>query len=989
MPSNGRLPATPGEIIDRSRKVTFTYEDEIIEARAGDTLASALYANGHRIFTRSLEYHRPRGLLCLSGRCPNCLMNVDGQPNVRTCTTPVVEGMTVKHQNAWPSLDRDLGSLIGKFASKLPVGFYYKGFIRPRWLWPLVQKFIRRVAGLGVVNKSLRSEGEYEHLNKHADIAILGGGPAGISAALEAAKLGFRVVLVDDQPTLGGSLRYRATVLSGLDERSSGLRGFELASKLAGEVASKPNIEVLTESTCFGFYEGSFLGIARGKTMIRLRTEKTIISTGSFERPFIFGNNDLPGIFLGRGLSRLVNLYSVKPGNKVLVATNNSYGYEVANDMLKAGLEVVALVDARSEPERDRPEFESIRRGEVPILDSHLLTEAIGSKRVNGAIVGQVDASGRIDPKSRKTFECDVIALSIGYEPDNSLLYQGGCRIEFDEELAERVPSKMATDVYTCGEVTGIHDLRINLLQGEVAGMKAALDFRNSGVKSRSSATRNSMNFGKKEVSKRKILKQLVKQYRGTTRTRLVTTSPSQDGKRIACICEDVTEEDLHTAIEEGFDDVETLKRYSTFSMGPCQGKMCSLVSASVCAGVKGLSMDNIGVTTSRPPSQPVRLGLLAGPPHIPEKLTPTHYKHLELNAEWMEVGEWKRPHHYSTVEEEYKSVREKVGIIDVSTLGRFDVKGRDAGKFLDFVFGHIYSNMKVGKVRYAPVYAETGIILDDGVIARLGEDHYWITSSTGNADFAEQWLRWWEVQTKMCVHLTNITSGLAGINVAGPRARELLSTLVSTDLSPEAFPYMTYRAAEVSGVPAMLLRIGFVGEASWEVHYPAEYGEYLWDTLLERGKSYGIAAVGVETMRVLSLEKRHFWPTLDTDTTSDALEAGLEWAVKFEKADFIGRHYLLQTKKKGLKQKIIGFTIKGPTIVSNGDVITHEGKPVGRVTTARYSYHLKKCVGMGWVPIELAGEGQSIRIIHEKKVFEGELVSGAFYDAEGGRMRS
>jgi sarcosine oxidase subunit alpha len=370
-------------------------------------------------------------------------------------------------------------------------------------------------------------------------------------------------------------------------------------------------------------------------------------------------------------------------------------------------------------------------------------------------------------------------------------------------------------------------------------------------------------------------------------------------------------------------------------------------------------------------------------------KLTAMHHKHLTLNAEWMDMGEWKRPKHYGSVEEEYRAIRERVGIIDVSTLGRFLVKGRDVGKFLDLVYTHIYSNLKVGKARYALLLTEAGKVLDDGIAARLSDDEYFVTSSTGNTDAVEEWLKWWQVTSSLDVTITNSTSGLAAINVAGPKSRELLSKLVDVDLSNESSPYMSCVQANVAGVPAIMLRIGFVGEVGWEIHFQAEYAEYLWDRLLAEGQPYGVRTVGVEAMRLLSLDKRHIWPTLDTDAASDALEADLAWAVKFEKRDFVGKHYLLKTQREGLRQKIVGFVVNGSGSAYNGDVIVVGGKVVGRVTTAGYSYAKGRRVGIAWVPVEFAKEGTQIPIIHDGRLVKGDVVLGPFYDPDGKRMKS
>jgi sarcosine oxidase subunit alpha len=354
-----------------------------------------------------------------------------------------------------------------------------------------------------------------------------------------------------------------------------------------------------------------------------------------------------------------------------------------------------------------------------------------------------------------------------------------------------------------------------------------------------------------------------------------------------------------------------------------------------------------------------------------------------------MDMGEWKRPKSYGSLEQEYRAIRERVGIIDVSTLGRFLIKGPDSGKLLEMVYTHLYSNLKVGRARYALLLSETGKVVDDGIIARIGEDEYLATSSTGNAEFVENWLKWWQVTGSLDVTVTNMTSGLAAINVAGPNARELLSHLADIDLSNNAAPYMSCSKANIAGIPGIMLRIGFVGEVGWEIHFPAEYAEYIWDKLLSEGETYGIRPVGVEAMRLLSLDKRHIWPTLDTDAASDALEADLAWAVKFEKPDFVGKHYLLKTQHDGLQQHIIGFEVKGTGAVSNGDVIVSESKPVGRVTTAGYSYAREKYVGIAWVPAKSANEHNPISIVHDGHPVEAEVVTGAFYDPDGQRMKN
>jgi sarcosine oxidase subunit alpha len=990
MTNQRRLPPHAGESLDRSRQVAFTYNGKKVVCYKGDTIASALYSTGQDIFGRSFKYHRPRGLFCVSGNCPNCFMNVDSQPNVKACTTSAKNGMIVSEQNAWPSLEHDANSIIDKFSFVLPVGFYYKRLIRPRWLWPIARSFIRRAAGYGKINPRLGRTQVYEHDHRHVDLIVIGGGPAGLCAAFEAGKGGIRVLLVDDQPLLGGHLRYKSSLCNDTKEFSN-LRGHELASRLISQLDTLENVEVLSGASCFGIYEGGQVGVIWGNRLLKVRTKKVIVSTGCLERPFAFTNNDLPGILLGAGAQRLVSLYGVSPGRNILVVTNSNYGCEIVEELLDAGIKIAGVV-VQSKGPRMQNSLDKIKQKGTPLYEGYVLLEAKGSRKVTGAVVSKVDAKGALVPNSTIDIVCDAMILSTGFEPANSLLYQAGGEINFDEKLNEAVPINLASWIYAAGEVTGIHDLGITMRQGRVAGLLVVKDL---AVREHEPDGATTMLLeGTTKLSARiadysRELSELTQKYRSEVHPPFLYTTPMKKEKKFACICEDVTESDIKLAIREGFDDIEPLKRYTTFTMGPCQGKMCSSTCTAVHAEAVGLKLSEAKRTTSRPPYQPLVMGLLNGPPHRPFKLTPLHRKHLELNATLMNMGEWKRPKNYGSVETEYLAIRERVGIIDVSTLGRFLVKGPDAGRFLDFVYTHIYSNLKIGKSRYALLLTETGKVLDDGIIGRLSDDEFLVTSSTGNAEAVEEWLKWWEAAGSLKLSITNLTSGLAGINVAGPKSRELLSKMVDADLSAAASPYMSCTRAVMEGIPVILLRIGFVGEIGWEIHFPAEYGEYVWERLLELGEEYDIKPVGVEAMRLLSLDKRHVWPTLDTDAASDALETDLGWAVKFEKQDFVGKHYLLKTQREGIRQKIVGVVAKESSAVENGDVIVFDGKPVGRITTAGYSFALKKYVAIAWVPVEHAKTGAKVQVLHDGDRVDTEVVSGAFYDPEGKRMRA
>ena len=979
-----RLPQKPVERINRSKPVSFNYNGRKVQCYEGDTVAAALLLEGRNIFGRSFKYHRPRGLFCVAGRCPNCLMEVNGQPNVKSCTVLATDGMEVKQQNAWPSLDHDLSSVIDNFSFLLPVGFYYKKFIHPKWLWPIARRIIRRAAGYGKVNRNLQRN-EYDDEYRYVDIVIIGGGPAGLSAASEASKSGFQILLIDDQPELGGHLRYK---ISSCDNSEfSDVAGFQAAQKLIRQ-ASSTNIEILSNATCFGIYEGNLLGISQGKKLIRIRAKKIIVCTGCFERPFAFTNNDLPGIFLGEGIQRLINLHSITPGRTAVVVTNNKYGFEVAGELLDAGVRISVIASADRNMLNDAM-ITRLNKEQTQLLDGYTVVEAKGKRGVWGAVLAKVNEQGNLVPGSLKNVPCDLIVLSTGFEPANALLLQTGCETSFDERLGESTPSSMVPSIYAAGDVTAIHDLQINILQGRLAGLQAAADLGKEQERSEPMSVKTNLEHEQKISQYLAEVNALTAKYRADIHPGLLYRTPGEKEKRFVCICEDLVEKDIKVAIEEGFDDIETLKRYTTFTMGPCQGKLCSLTCTAIHAEETSLKLSETKRTTSRPPYQPLAMGLLNGPPHRPVKLTALHHKHTSLNAVLMDMGEWKRPKTYGSLEQEYKAIRERVGIIDVSTLGRFLIKGPDSGRLLEMVYTNIYSNLKVGKARYALLLSETGKVLDDGVIARLGEDEYLATSSTGNAEFVENWLKWWQATGSLNVSITNMTSGLAAINVAGPKARELLSRLVDIDISNQAAPYMSCSRANIAGVPGLMLRIGFVGEVGWEIHFPAEYAEYLWDRLMSEGEADGIRPVGVEAMRLLSLDKRHIWPTLDTDAASDALEADLAWAVKFEKPDFVGKHYLLKTQRHGLRQRIVGFVVKGTGPVNNGDVIVVDKKIVGRVTTAGYSYARQEYVGIAWVAVEFAKEHNTIPIVHDGHPVDAEIVSGAFYDPEGRRMKA
>ena len=541
----------------------------------------------------------------------------------------------------------------------------------------------------------------------------------------------------------------------------------------------------------------------------------------------------------------------------------------------------------------------------------------------------------------RGNFACDLVVMCGQRIPDAGLLSQAGAKLEWSEQAGAFLPTELPPNITAVGDVAN-------------APVRAA------------------------------------------------STLVSTPNKRtFVCFCNDVTTQDLRDSVAEGFDHIELLKRYTTTTMGPCQGRMCQLQAIGICARETGRGMQETGVTTSRPPNPGVTLGALGGARHHPIRRTPMHYQHEDLGAVWMDMGDWKRPRYYKSVQteresilREYNAVRQAVGIIDVSTLGKLSLKGRDCGKLLDKVYTNRFSDLKPGRVRYAVLCDEAGIMLDDGTISRLADESvcptsdFFITTTTGNLDFVEQWLEWWLAGGGWDVQVNNLTPALAAVNLAGPKARDVLGALTTCDLSNQAFPYMACRNAEVAGVPALLMRIGFVGETGWEIHYPAESGEHLWSALMEAGRPFGICPFGVEAQRLLRLEKRHVIVGVDTDSLTSPYEAGMAWVVKHDKEDFIGKFALGKLAGVPRQQSLVGFTMNANEIPEDGAAILVNGALAGRVTSARYSPAVEKAIGLAWVTSGAAAEGAEIEIRVAGTPVRATVTQHVFYDPEGARLR-
>ncbi|HEV8565097.1 MAG TPA: 2Fe-2S iron-sulfur cluster-binding protein [Actinomycetota bacterium] len=935
---NARLPERSGEAIRRERRVTLDLEGRGIEAYEGDTVGSALAAAGVTITARSFKYHRPRGLLCMTGSCPNCLMQIDGIPNVRACTEPVRDGMRVERQNAWPSVDRDVHGSLNSLSFMMPPGFYYKIFQRPRWAWPLVAPFIRSKAGLGTVPHEPDHDPR-EVVNLHPDVLVIGGGAAGLAAAAEASRAGASTIVLEQGDVAGGHL-----AASG-DPDPFGL----LAE------TEEAGARVLTHTAAFGVFEGPLIAAASANALYRIRARHLVFATGAVEQGAVFPNNDLPGVMLSSAVEHLVNRYRVLPGHRAVLLTSGEAGYATARTLRGAGAEVV-VVDLR--PNATSTEFR--------VIAGSTVLAAFGRRRVSAASVGAPGATGG------ERIACDLVVLAGFDAPSTNLLAMTGARVEFDERAQAFLPAELPPNVHAAGSVAGTRSTEGAVAQGRLAGLEAATAIGRAPASA--SERIAALRARAAEVGDPVVLPPEV--------------SP-EDGKEFACLCMDVTNKELKTAVAEGFDSMELLKRYTTITMGPCQGKACMLASQRLCARATGSSFAETKPTTARPPWTPVDLGTLAGWRRTPRKETTMHDRHAEAGASFMWAGDWRRPHHYTGPAEEAEAVRTRLGVIDVSSLGKFRVRGPDATEFLERFYPNRFGDQVVGRVRYGVMLNDEGVILDDGAVCRVADDEFFVTVTTGNTAALERWMTWWQADWQFDVRLLNVTGAFGAVNLAGPTSRSAMRSLTDADVSAEAMPYLSCRPVQVAGVPALVLRIGFVGELAYEIHFPSMFGDHVWESVMEAGEPHGILPFGLEAQRILRLEKQHVLVGQDTDAESDPYEAGLGWIVKADKPDFLGKRSLQDLEREGPRERLVGFTCEGDWVPPEGASVVHEGVWVGRVTSSRRSEALGTVLGLAWVPAGWANDGARFEIQYGGTHAAAKVAMRPFYDPEGERLRS
>ena len=924
-----RVGPRPGEVIDRSKPFSFNWEGTDYRAFEGDTIASALAASGVRIFSRSFKYHRPRGILSASFHDPGCTFQVDDEPNVRGAHRRVAPGMVVRTQNSWPSLRLDIGVANQVVAPFIGAGFYYKTFIKPQRLWPYYEKVLKRFAAGGRVT-SESAPARYDKRYTHREVLVAGGGPAGMAAALAAAAAGASVMLVEEEYELGGHLRWGAQA------------ELDLLRQLRDDVANQERIEVLTNSVVTGRYDDNWIAVVQRNNpyvverLIKARAKILVVAPGLIERPYVFEGNDLPGVMLSTAARRLVNLYAVKPGTRAVIFTANDEGTAAAADLQSVGVNVVRLADARS---------------------GGGLVRARGNRALSAVELG--DGS---------TVECDLLVTAVGWTAPTLLTNMAGDRPIFAEHAARFVPgSSLPPNVLVTGGIAGDGSADELVAHGRAVGTVAAARAGHGSA----------VNIPVLEPADHPAL------FRSSTHGFVDYT-------------EDISSKDIFAAAKEGYDSVELVKRYTTATMGQAQGKLETLNTVGVLAAATGRTIGETGTTVWRPPHVPISLGALAGRILQPVRHSPMQPWHESHRARPIVAGLWIRPEHYGDAAAEVRNVRENVGLIDVTPLGKFDLRGPDVPKLLNFLYVNKWSKLDIGAVRYGVMCNEDGVVLDDGVTGHLGPDRYFMSTTSSGAAAVYEWIEFW-LQTafrEWQMHLTLVTSAYGSINVAGPKSRELLSRVVTdVDLSPEAFRYMNVRTGTIAGIRDCLMwRIGFTGELSYEIHVPAGYGLDVWESLMDEGQDLGVGAFGLEAQRIMRLEKGHFIVGQDTDAVTQAYGAGLDWLVKLDKDDFVGKPALVWESQREGASRLVALQPTNPSVVppEASQIVSGGSRIEGRITSSRYSPTLGRSICLGIVSGRLAAPGTVVTIL----LPDGALIAAkvmehhSHFDHEGSRLR-
>jgi sarcosine oxidase subunit alpha len=990
-----------GGRIDRDNQLKFSFNGKTYTGQAGDTLASALLANGIHMVGRSWKYHRPRGILSAGAEEPNAIFQLEkGEktiPNARATQVELYDDLDASSVNCWPSLDFDLLSINSKVSRMLPAGFYYKTFMWPKSMWMKYEHIIRKASGLGK-SPEVNDSDRYEHSHRHCDVLIAGGGVAGLTAALAAGRAGARVILVDEQSEFGGM------ALSSYD-KIDGQPVSDWIQAAVAELQELPEVMLLPRSTAYGYHDYNFVTINQRLTdhlalnnrkggrekLWHIRAHQVVLATGAMERPLVHSNNDRPGIMLASAVSTYVNRYAVKPGERAVIFTNNDSAYQTALDLNAAGAQVVAVVDARSQSSSELANM--VRSAGIEVMNSCAVVDTSGGKRLQSVQVMSLSSDGQSVSGQRRTLSCDLLAVSGGWSPVVHLSSQSGAKAVWNEEAAMFIPGEPVQQQASVGSANGTLELKLSLIEAANAGNAAA---KACGFDSNMKAPQSDA------VNSDPIM------------PLWLVPSDKEKGREPKAFIDlqnDVGSADIELAAREGFHSVEHVKRYTAMGFGTDQGKTGNINGMGILAKTLNQTIAETGTTTYRPNYTPVTFGSMAGQNlgsllFDPARKTAMHGWHEENGAEFEDVGQWKRPWYYpkagetihDAVNRECLATRNSVGILDASTLGKIEIKGKDSAQFLEMMYTNNWMKLPVGMARYGFMLGEDGMVMDDGVTIRLAEDHFYMhTTSGGAAGVLSSMERWLQTEwPEMEVFLTSVTDHWATAAVVGPNSRKVVSAICEgIDFSAEAFPFMASRVGKIGELECRVNRISFSGELAYEVNLPANYGRFMWEKLMEAGAKYDITPYGTETMHVLRAEKGYVIVGQDTDGSITVDDLGMSWAVSKTKVDFLGKRSLTRpdTARTDRKQLVGLLTEEPDSVLPEGAQLVNDpgaATPVpmvGHVSSSYYSACCGHSIAMALVKDGRRRMGETVYApLADGRVLKATITQPLFYDKEGAK---
>ncbi len=989
------------QFVDETRKLSFIFNGKKLYGYKGDTLASALLSNDIHLVGRSFKYHRPRGIMTSGSEEPNAILQIGNddaltEPNVRATEIELYDGLICNSQNCWPSVNFDIGGINNLLSPLLPAGFYYKTFMWPASFWEKYEYFIRKSAGLGK-SPTKQDPDMYDHRYMHCDILIVGGGVSGLIAAKIASDDNKKVLLLEDKELLGGSLIYDDNDISKIDNQKSS----EWLKKLIENIKNDKNIIIKTRTSLAAYHNYNFLLARQNLTdhlsvndrnnkirqrLYKIRAKKVIISTGAIERPQVFHNNDRPGIMLASAVKKYIDYYGVRCGLENVIFTNNDSAYETALSLHKSGTKLNAIVDIRENSSSEI--VNKVKSLGIQIYWNHTIANTKGYKRINKVTIMKLNDKGNDVIGKKIELNCDCLAISGGWTPMVHLFTQSGGKLKFDNKDNIFVPDKTNLNQLSIGSAKGDFELD-DVLKNSIKDTKKFLQIENS-------------NYDKIDVqcSKEKEKKNI---------WLLPSDKPLSKTKPFLDYQNDSTAKDIKLALREGFKSIEHVKRYTTTGMGTDQGKLANMHALGIVADTTNTNMGDLGTTTFRPPYTPLTFGTIVGR-NVGQffdifRKTPMHEWHVDNNAKFENVGQWKRAWYYpkdgetmhDAVQRESKAARESSGILDASTLGKIDIQGTDANEFLNRVYTNAWSKLQIGKCRYGLMLNEDGMVYDDGVTTKLGENHYLMTTTTGGAanvmSKLEDYLQteWPELN----VFLTSVTDHYATASVCGPNAKKIINKIFKDlDLSDESFPHMSFKEVKLGNINCRVMRISFTGELSYEINVEASYGKYIWEKCIEAGKEFNITPYGTETMHLLRAEKGFIIVGQDTDGTMTPVDLQMDWIISKKKYDFIGKRslYRSDTIREDRKQ-LVGLLTDDPNeILEEGAQIVKDEnkKPInmlGHVTSSYFSPTLKKSIALAVLKEGKKLKGQKLLVPMIDKTIKVTVSDTVFLDKENERI--